>query len=177
MSAVARPRRSKDIGLSRCSMMLNADHVSIMSSTDYAPLYTDARGSFTDSPVGPVSKTGANLDFLRSAGPNLMNTRGIGTMITARQPRRVAAHCTPRFINICFENSGKAAPTADRIIVLAAKTEAALSSYVLATGFISPGQNSQGQVRVNQIVEALQEDHIDPKPGDHPTGRRSHPMD
>lgn len=88
--------------------------------------YTDARGSFSASPVGRASKTGANLDFFLSAGPNLMNANGIGTMITARQPNNVPAHCTPRFKNICFENRGKAAPTADRMMVLAAKTEAAL---------------------------------------------------
>lgn len=49
-------------------------------------------------------------------------------MIAARQPKRVPAHWTPRLMNICFENNGNAAATADRIIVLAAKTEAALST-------------------------------------------------
>lgn len=47
-------------------------------------------------------------------------------MIAARHPRRVPAHCTPRLTNICFEKRGKAAPTADRMMVFAAKTEAAL---------------------------------------------------
>lgn len=55
-----------------------------------------------------------------------MNARGIGTIIAARQPRRVPAHCTPRFRNICLEKRGNAAPTVDRMIVFAAKTDAAL---------------------------------------------------
>lgn len=42
------------------------------------------------------------------------------------QPMRVPAHCTPRFWNSCLENSGNAAPTAERRIVFAAKTDAAL---------------------------------------------------
>lgn len=90
--------------------------------------YTDAEGSCSDLPVGRASKVGANLDLFLNEGPNLMNASGIGTMINARQPNSVPAHCTPRFTNICFEKRGKAAPTADRMIVLAAKTDAALGT-------------------------------------------------
>lgn len=66
------------------------------------------------------------MDFFLKAGPHLINASGIGTMRAARHPRSVPAHCTPRLTNICRENRGKAAPTADRMIVFAAKTEAAL---------------------------------------------------
>jgi hypothetical protein len=47
-------------------------------------------------------------------------------MIVARQPSKVPAHCTPRFWNICLENSGKPAATIDRRIMLAATVEADL---------------------------------------------------
>ena len=76
--------------------------------------------------LAPISKTGANLDFFLNAGPHLINPKGIGTIMSARHPSNVPAHCTPKLINICFENKGKAAPTADRIKVFAAKTEAVL---------------------------------------------------
>jgi hypothetical protein len=69
-------------------------------------------------------------------------------MINARHPSRVPAHCTPRLLNICFENSGKAAPTADRIIVLAANTDAALDAR-LAIFFLSLGSDMailQGEI-------------------------------
>ena len=51
-------------------------------------------------------------------------------MMAARHPSKVPAHCTPRLTNICFAKSGKHAPTADRRIVLAAKTEAALAGQI-----------------------------------------------
>lgn len=47
-------------------------------------------------------------------------------MMTARQPSRVQAHCTPRFLNICLEKSGKPAAIAERSIMLAATADAAL---------------------------------------------------
>ena len=37
-------------------------------------------------------------------------TKGIGTMIAARQPKRVFAHLKPKALNICVVNSGKAVP-------------------------------------------------------------------
>lgn len=46
--------------------------------------------------------------------------------MAAKQPSKVPAHWTPRLLNICLANKGKAAPIADRRIVFAAKTEAAL---------------------------------------------------
>lgn len=65
-----------------------------------------------------------------SLGPNHINTNGIGIIITPIHPMRVPAQFTPRFVNNCLENNGKVAPTAERRIVLAAKTEAALWEYV-----------------------------------------------
>lgn len=53
----------------------------------------------------------------------------MGIIIADRQPSSVPAHCTPKFTNICFENRGKHAPTADRKIVFAANTDAALRRY------------------------------------------------
>jgi hypothetical protein len=97
-----------------------------LSSLLIPRFYTDARGSFSDGVVSTGPKAGANLDFFLRAGPHLMNARGMGTIIRAKQPSSVPAHCTPRFWNICLENRGNAAPTADRIIVFAANTEAAL---------------------------------------------------
>ena len=47
-------------------------------------------------------------------------------MTAARQARSVPAHCTPSFSNICSENRGKPAATAERSIMLAATVEAAL---------------------------------------------------
>lgn len=83
-----------------------------------------------------------------------MNARGIGTMIRARHPRSVPAHCTPRFWNICFANSGNAAPTADRMIVFAANTEAALIILSMEIDQSQVG-NVQCQVGVDQVVETL----------------------
>jgi hypothetical protein len=47
-------------------------------------------------------------------------------MTAARHPSKVAAHCTPRFANICFEKSGNAAATAERRMMFAATADAAL---------------------------------------------------
>ena len=55
-----------------------------------------------------------------------MNAKGIGIIIAPRHPNNVPAHWTPRLVNIWREKRGKHAPTADRRIVLAANTEAAL---------------------------------------------------
>jgi hypothetical protein len=66
------------------------------------------------------------LDIFLNAGPHFINANGIGTIMRARQPKRVPAHWTPRFWNICFVKRGNAAATEDRMIVLAAKTDAAL---------------------------------------------------
>lgn len=54
---------------------------------------------------------------------------GIGIMITAMHPMSVPAHWTPKFRNSCRENKGNVAPTAERRIVFAAKTEAALYNH------------------------------------------------
>jgi len=53
----------------------------------------------------------------------------MGTRIAAIHPSKVPAHWTPRFSNICVAKRGKTAPTQDRIMVFAAKAEAAL--YIL----------------------------------------------
>jgi hypothetical protein len=58
--------------------------------------------------------------------PNLRKANGIGIMSAAKHPSNVAAHCTPRFANICFENSGNAAATAERRMMFAATADAAL---------------------------------------------------
>ena len=64
-------------------------------------------------------------------GPIFMNAREIGTMINASHPRRVAAHCTPRLLKICFKNCGNAGPTADRMMVLAANPDEALEALLV----------------------------------------------
>lgn len=64
-------------------------------------------------------------------------------MMSARQPSNVPAHWTPRLTNICFENRGNAAPTADRIMVFAAKTDAALGfELVLALYILEEGTHN-----------------------------------
>ena len=106
-----------------------------------------------------------------------MKARGIGTMINARHPRSVPAHCTPRLLNICFENSGNAAPTADRMIVLAANTDAALGNWLEMAFLESNTEILQGEIGINQVVETLQEDHVDPEAGDNSTRSWCHPVD
>lgn len=69
---------------------------------------------------------GANRLILRKRRPKRMNNNGIGTIMVAKQPNNVPAHWLPRLLNICRVNSGKLPPTKDRIIVLAAKADAAL---------------------------------------------------
>lgn len=59
-------------------------------------------------------------------GPYALKTTGIGIMTAARQARSVPAHCTPRLSNICVENKGKPAATAERSMMFAATVEAAL---------------------------------------------------
>lgn len=66
----------------------------------------------------------------------MMNPTGIGIIIAARHPSNVPAHCTPRLTNICRAKRGKHAPTADRKMVLAAKTDAALFGQVRPTNCI-----------------------------------------
>lgn len=66
---------------------------------------------------------------------------GMGIMTAAIQPRRVDAHCTPMFPNICVVKSGKEAPTRDRSIMFAANAEAAL--YVPVSKSIYDGVNGQ----------------------------------
>jgi hypothetical protein len=100
--------------------------------------YTDALGSFSEGLLSRGGKAGANLDFFLRMGPILMNASGIGTMINARHPSNVPAHCTPRLLNICFENNGNAAPTADRMIVLAANTDAALEMWLVVCISVKP---------------------------------------
>jgi hypothetical protein len=50
----------------------------------------------------------------------------MGIMTAARHPSRVPAHWTPIFLNICFENKGKPAATAERRMMFAATVDAAL---------------------------------------------------
>ena len=74
----------------------------------------------------PPSTYWSALLFLLSHGPYTLNAKGIGIMTAARQPRRVQAHCTPMFSNICREKSGNPAATEERIMMLAATVDAAL---------------------------------------------------
>ena len=46
-------------------------------------------------------------------------------MMAPRQPSSVPAHWMPRLLNICRVYSGKQPPITDRIMVLAAKADAA----------------------------------------------------
>jgi hypothetical protein len=73
-----------------------------------------------------LSVYGANRLIDLSRGPYSRNSTGIGTMTAAIQPRSVPAHWIPRLLNIWRVKSGKQAPTMERIIVFAAKAEAAL---------------------------------------------------
>ena len=70
-----------------------------------------------------------SLLFRRNQGPYTRNATGIGIITTARQPSKVHAHCTPMFLNICFEKSGKPAATEERRMMLAATVEAALDIF------------------------------------------------
>jgi hypothetical protein len=81
----------------------------------------------------------------------LINARGIGTIIRARHPRRVPAHCTPKLLNICLENKGKAAPTADLMIVFAAKTDAALESMSAQS---SAGAEEKGRLTMSSTNQS-----------------------
>ena len=62
----------------------------------------------------------------RRAGPKTLSPTGIGIAIAAIHARSVPAHCTPRFANICRENRGNPAATAERSMIFAATVEAAL---------------------------------------------------
>lgn len=77
--------------------------------------------------LGYIAACWRSLLLLLSRGPRILNAKGIGIMITAKQPSRVDAHCTPRFSNICLEKSGNPAAIAERSIMLAATADAALS--------------------------------------------------
>ena len=88
-----------------------------------APCYEGA-GIFSECDI--LRPVGAKRLTLLNLGPNHINTRGIGIIMAPIHQMRVPAHCTPRFWNNCLENKGKVAPTPERRIVLAAKTEAAL---------------------------------------------------
>lgn len=58
---------------------------------------------------------------------------GMGIISAAMHPSNVAAHCTPMFSNIWVAKRGKAAPTVERTIMLAAKADAALHQLALAS--------------------------------------------
>lgn len=66
------------------------------------------------------------LLLLLKTGPYARNARGMGIITVAIQASNDPAQCTPRFANICVENSGKLAATAERNMMLAATVEAAL---------------------------------------------------
>lgn len=92
-----------------------------------------------------------------------MKAKGIGIIIAARHPSSVPAHWTPRFWNIWREKRGKQAPTAERRMVLEAKTEAALFGQCLFlrerrqdgwTGEI----NVQLKIAIDEVIEALKKD-------------------
>ena len=106
----------------------------------------------------------------------MMNPTGIGIIIAARHPSNVPAHCTPRLTNICRAKRGKHAPTADRRMVLAAKTDAALFGQKLSTICVT-GRCLQLQIRIDQVVETLQKDAVDAEPCEQPGRCRGHPMD
>lgn len=123
---------------------------------------------------------GANLLRRLNQGPNLIKANGIGIIMNAKHPNNVPAHCTPRFVKSWREKSGKPAPTADRRMVLAAKTDAALwtlASLAHDSHSHATGMHSQLKVRINQIVKALQEDDVDSESGEYPRSRGSHPVD
>lgn len=58
---------------------------------------------------------------------------GIGIMRAAKHPRIVQAHCTPKPLNICVENSGNPAAIDERRMMLAATAEAALEKDTVST--------------------------------------------
>lgn len=81
-------------------------------------------------------------------------------MMTARQPSRVQAHCTPRLWNICLEKSGNPAAIVERSIMLAATADAALSqvSQLSFRCTLEPlVGNLHWKIRIDQIVEARKE--------------------
>lgn len=83
------------------------------------------------------------------------------------------------FSNICFEKSGKHAPTRDRSIVLAAKAEAALHRLVKHRLGVADSESEvlQIEIRIQQIVPALHE-YRDHAKSDQEAGRRGcHPVD
>jgi hypothetical protein len=56
----------------------------------------------------------------------MINPAGIGIIMAARQPSKVPAHWMPRLLNICLAKRGNTEPIAERRMVFAAKTDAAL---------------------------------------------------
>lgn len=75
-----------------------------------------------------IHSAGASLLIWRSRWPKKRKSTGMGIITTARHPNSVPAHWMPKLLNICRVNNGNTAPTMLRIIVLAAKAEAALYS-------------------------------------------------
>lgn len=70
-------------------------------------------------------RVGMKLDLARSAGPNCLRTRGIGSISSAMHPSKVDAHFVVSLWNILSANSGNAAPNTERMTVFVASAEAA----------------------------------------------------
>ena len=98
------------------------------SSSSLAP----PASSSTLSCGGSGFTVGAKLLLALILAPNFQNTTGIGTRISATQPRSVPAHSTPRASNMYVENRGKRAPAMERRKVFAAMAEAALMGHAIS---------------------------------------------
>ena len=98
---------------------------SIRRQTQTPANFSDAAFSSAISAAIFKSTQGANFDPARILAPYLKNKNGIGASTSAMNPMSVLAHCTPIPWYICVVKSGKAAPTAERAIVLAASADAA----------------------------------------------------
>lgn len=73
-------------------------------------------------------------------------------------PSSVEAHCMPIPSNICRANNGKAAPHRLRRKVFAAIAEAANYSNELEEASWGGALEAYHQIRINKVVESLQED-------------------
>lgn len=96
---------------------------------------------------------GANLLLVLIFAPYLQKTTGIGTRISATQPRSVLAQLTPSASNMYVAKRGNTAPKRDRRKVFAAIAEAALQGGMISWG-IEMGTVGQGQVAYNMRYES-----------------------
>jgi hypothetical protein len=100
----------------------------------------------------------------------------MGTNAVAKHPSRVLAHCTPMFSNICRVNRGKLDAKAERRMMFAATADAALQIVSKLFKKHRGRLYLHGQIGVNEIVKAWEEDAKNSEANENPSSRRCSPV-